>query len=155
MNTNSLRIRYEELKGQIHFHNHRYHVMDSPVISDAEYDKLLNELKRIEAEHLQQGGVGDEDTSVRSGAVDAKRRLLEERGGLVRQALVLPQHALRVGDGRGTHARACRSRLAAAMAPALVTASMRRTPAAAEASETMRKAPTSEVRSRCVPPQSS
>ncbi|MFN8426604.1 MAG: hypothetical protein U0X87_10165 [Anaerolineales bacterium] len=43
--------RYEELKEKIHFHNHRYHVMDSPVISDAEFDKLLNELKRIEAEH--------------------------------------------------------------------------------------------------------
>ncbi len=43
--------RYEELKEKIHFHNHRYHVMDSPIISDAEFDKLLNELKRIEAEH--------------------------------------------------------------------------------------------------------
>lgn len=43
--------RYEELKENIHFHNHRYHVMDSPVISDAEFDQLLNELKRIEAEH--------------------------------------------------------------------------------------------------------
>ncbi|HNQ95697.1 MAG TPA: NAD-dependent DNA ligase LigA [Anaerolineales bacterium] len=43
--------RYEELKQKIHFHNHRYHVMDSPIISDAEFDKLLNELKRIEAEH--------------------------------------------------------------------------------------------------------
>ncbi len=43
--------RYEELKEKIHFHNHRYHVMDSPIISDVEFDKLLNELKRIEAEH--------------------------------------------------------------------------------------------------------
>lgn len=43
--------RYEELKEKIHFHNHRYHVMDSPIVSDAEFDKLLNELKRIEAEH--------------------------------------------------------------------------------------------------------
>lgn len=42
---------YEELKSQINFHNHRYHVLDTPIISDAEYDKLLNELKRIEAEH--------------------------------------------------------------------------------------------------------
>ncbi|RIK28707.1 MAG: DNA ligase (NAD(+)) LigA [Anaerolineae bacterium] len=42
--------RYEELKEKIHFHNHRYHVLDSPLISDAEFDKLLNELKRIEAE---------------------------------------------------------------------------------------------------------
>ena len=43
--------RYDELKQQVNFHNHRYHVLDAPIISDAEYDKLLNELKRIEAEH--------------------------------------------------------------------------------------------------------
>ncbi len=43
--------RYEELKEQIHFHNHRYHVLDAPIISDVEYDRLLNELKKIEAEH--------------------------------------------------------------------------------------------------------
>ncbi len=43
--------RYEELKAQINFHNHRYHVLDAPIISDLEYDRLLNELKRIEADH--------------------------------------------------------------------------------------------------------
>lgn len=47
MNTKS---RYEELKQQIHFHNYRYHVLDAPVISDLEFDRLLNELKQIEAE---------------------------------------------------------------------------------------------------------
>lgn len=43
--------RYEELKQKIHSHNHRYHVLDAPVISDLEFDKLLNELKRIETDH--------------------------------------------------------------------------------------------------------
>jgi DNA ligase (NAD+) len=43
--------RYEELSQEINFHFHRYHVLDAPVISDAEYDKLYNELKRIESEH--------------------------------------------------------------------------------------------------------
>jgi len=43
--------RLTELREQINFHNYRYHVLDDPVISDAEYDRLLNELKRIEAEH--------------------------------------------------------------------------------------------------------
>jgi DNA ligase (NAD+) len=47
----TVKSRYEELKEKIHFHNHRYHVLDAPIISDAEFDKLLNELKRIEAEH--------------------------------------------------------------------------------------------------------
>jgi DNA ligase (NAD+) len=43
--------RYQELKEQINFHNHRYHVLDKPVISDSEFDKLLNELKKIESEN--------------------------------------------------------------------------------------------------------
>jgi len=42
---------YEELKTQVNFHNYRYHVLDAPIISDLEYDHLLNELKRIESEH--------------------------------------------------------------------------------------------------------
>ena len=46
-----LQLHYEDLKQQINFHNHRYHVLDAPVISDAEYDKLLVELKQIETEH--------------------------------------------------------------------------------------------------------
>jgi hypothetical protein len=36
---------------QLRRHEHLYYVMDAPVISDAEYDALMNELKRIEAAH--------------------------------------------------------------------------------------------------------
>ena len=43
--------RYEELKEQLRLHNYRYHVLDAPLISDLEYDRLLNELKTIEVEH--------------------------------------------------------------------------------------------------------
>lgn len=43
--------RYEELKEQVNFHNYRYHVLDAPLISDLEYDRLLHELKKIEADH--------------------------------------------------------------------------------------------------------
>jgi DNA ligase (NAD+) len=43
--------RYEELKEQVHLHNYRYHVLDAPLISDLEYDRLLNELKALEADH--------------------------------------------------------------------------------------------------------
>ena len=43
--------RYEDLKEQVHLHNYRYHVLDAPLISDAEYDRLLNELKALEAAH--------------------------------------------------------------------------------------------------------
>lgn len=43
--------KYEKLKEEINFHNYRYHVLDKPVISDAQFDKLLLELREIEALH--------------------------------------------------------------------------------------------------------
>jgi len=43
--------RYKQLKQEVNLHFHRYHVEDAPVISDAEYDKLVIELRQIEAEH--------------------------------------------------------------------------------------------------------
>ncbi|MDO8753930.1 MAG: NAD-dependent DNA ligase LigA, partial [Anaerolineales bacterium] len=43
--------RYEEIKAQVSLHNTRYHVLDAPLISDLEYDRLLNELKQIETDH--------------------------------------------------------------------------------------------------------
>jgi DNA ligase (NAD+) len=43
--------RVEELRTLIDYHNHRYYVLDSPEISDAEYDELMRQLQRIEAEH--------------------------------------------------------------------------------------------------------
>jgi len=46
-----LRSRAEELRRQLHFHDHRYYVLDSPLISDAEYDRLLLELRQLEAAH--------------------------------------------------------------------------------------------------------
>lgn len=43
--------RAAELRRELNEHNYRYYVLDAPVISDAEYDALYNELKQIEAEH--------------------------------------------------------------------------------------------------------
>lgn len=43
--------RAAELRELLHHHNHRYHVLDDPEVSDAEYDRLFDELKRIEEEH--------------------------------------------------------------------------------------------------------
>ena len=39
------------MRAELRRHEHLYYVLDAPVISDAEYDALMNELKRIEAEH--------------------------------------------------------------------------------------------------------
>jgi DNA ligase (NAD+) len=43
--------RIAELREQINYHNHRYHVLDSPEVSDAEYDTLMVELRGLEEEH--------------------------------------------------------------------------------------------------------
>jgi len=43
--------RLEELRRIINYHNYRYYVLDSPEISDAEYDDLMKELRQLEAEH--------------------------------------------------------------------------------------------------------
>lgn len=42
------RHRHADLADQIAEHNYRYHVLDSPVISDAEYDSLMRELRKLE-----------------------------------------------------------------------------------------------------------
>ena len=41
----------EKLRQKIDEHNYRYYVLDAPLVSDAEYDKLFQRLKALEAEH--------------------------------------------------------------------------------------------------------
>jgi DNA ligase (NAD+) len=40
-----------DLREKVRYHEHRYYVLDAPEISDAEFDKLMDQLKRLEAEH--------------------------------------------------------------------------------------------------------
>lgn len=44
------KLRAKELRDLLLYHNHRYYDLDSPEISDYEYDMLLRELENIEAE---------------------------------------------------------------------------------------------------------
>lgn len=39
-----------ELRSQLEYHNHRYYVLDDPVISDSEYDRLMQQLLGLEQE---------------------------------------------------------------------------------------------------------
>ncbi len=43
--------RIEKLREQIHHHDYRYHVLDDPEVSDASYDRLMQELKDLEVKH--------------------------------------------------------------------------------------------------------
>jgi len=49
--TAKVQRRVDELRDEIRHHEYRYYVLDDPEISDAEFDRLANELKKLEAEH--------------------------------------------------------------------------------------------------------
>ncbi len=66
MNDLELRQRLDELKREINYHNYRYHVLDTPVISDYEYDKLIKELRDIESQHTD--WITPDSPSQRAGA---------------------------------------------------------------------------------------
>jgi DNA ligase (NAD+) len=52
-NLTQVKQRIEKLRAEINHHNYRYYVLDSPEISDAEYDELMRELQKLEEEHPQ------------------------------------------------------------------------------------------------------
>ncbi len=51
MTAETPQARAARLRKEIEQHNHRYYVLDDPLISDAEYDRLFRELQAIESEH--------------------------------------------------------------------------------------------------------
>jgi DNA ligase (NAD+) len=61
----------DDLRKQLHFHNYRYHVLDAPVISDQEYDRLLAELKQIENEHPE--WITPDSPTQRAGAAPSEK----------------------------------------------------------------------------------
>src|SRR5947209_12996994 len=51
MSSPAIQKKIEALREKIRHHEYRYYVLDAPEISDADFDKLMNELKRLEAKH--------------------------------------------------------------------------------------------------------
>ncbi len=49
--TNEAREEIEQLRETLRRHEYLYYVLDQPEITDAEYDALMNRLRRLEAEH--------------------------------------------------------------------------------------------------------
>jgi DNA ligase (NAD+) len=49
--TRSVAERFEALRREVSYHSYRYHVLDDPVISDAEYDSLFHALRALEEAH--------------------------------------------------------------------------------------------------------
>ena len=67
----TVEARIAELRELIHHHNHRYHVLDDPEVSDAEYDRLYDELKALEEEHPELAS--DDSPTRRVGATPSDR----------------------------------------------------------------------------------
>ena len=51
MDENELFARVNELRRQLRNHSYRYYVLSEPAVSDYEYDRLMGELQKTEAEH--------------------------------------------------------------------------------------------------------
>jgi DNA ligase (NAD+) len=52
-NHNDIIEKIEELREKIRYHNYRYYVIDDPIISDTEYDRLMKELAEWEKKYPQ------------------------------------------------------------------------------------------------------
>ena len=64
MNTSN---KINNLRSELNDHNYRYYVLDDPVISDAEYDRLLRELQSLEDSHPDL--IADDSPTQRVGAL--------------------------------------------------------------------------------------
>ncbi|MEI8114931.1 MAG: NAD-dependent DNA ligase LigA [Bacteroidia bacterium] len=53
MTTENIHQRITELRSNLEEHNHRYYILSQPVITDQEFDKLMKELEKLEAENPQ------------------------------------------------------------------------------------------------------
>lgn len=71
MGHESVPERIDALRLQIADHNHRYYVLDTPVVSDARYDALMRELQGLEAAHPDLITPGSPTQRVGAGPLDA------------------------------------------------------------------------------------
>ena len=46
-----IRNKIEALREVLHDHNHRYYILDDPIISDYEFDQLLQQLNELEVQN--------------------------------------------------------------------------------------------------------
>ena len=64
-------IRARDLRDQLRAADHAYYVLDQPVLSDGEYDRLMRELQALEAAHPELA-TPDSPTQRVSGAPSAR-----------------------------------------------------------------------------------
>ena len=96
--------RLEELRELIHYHNHRYHVLDAPEIADAEYDALFDELVALEEEHPEL--VTDDSPTRRVGSEP-----LAEFAAVAHRVAMLSLDKVSAADELADWIERCRTRL--------------------------------------------
>ncbi len=72
------KLRVEELRSLVEHHRYRYHVLDDPEVSDAEYDEFMRELAGLE-EEFPELQTPDSPTQTVGGAVDTLFTPVEHR----------------------------------------------------------------------------
>ena len=91
--------RIEELRGLIRHHEERYYVLSDPEIADAEFDALMKELERLEAEHP--GLITDDSPTRRvGGRADAGFETVEHAQAMLSLDNAYSEEELRAFDDR-------------------------------------------------------
>src|SRR5580698_5041401 len=81
MGAKTAAARHAALVREIDAHNYRYYVLDDPIVSDADFDKLLRELRAVEEAHPELA------------TADSPTRRV---GGEVRTSIASVKHAARM-----------------------------------------------------------
>lgn len=90
---------YLRLVHDVNYHNHRYHVMDDPVISDSEYDALLKQIRSAEEEHPEWVAM-DSPTKRAGSAISSKFRKVKHANPVLSLA-----NAFGAGDANAWYER--------------------------------------------------
>jgi DNA ligase (NAD+) len=94
-NDSKLREKVARLREEIRAHEHRYYVLDRPSVSDAEFDRLMNELKQLEADHPEI--VTPDSPTQRVGGMKSDRAEAEQIEEYKRTRPLLPTEPIRQG----------------------------------------------------------
>ena len=95
------KLRVEELRAQLSYHDYRYHVIDQPEISDGEYDELMQELRSLEEAHPQL--ITPESPTQRVGGAPVEAfGIVEHRVPLLSLANAFSEEELRAWHRRAT-----------------------------------------------------
>jgi DNA ligase (NAD+) len=87
------------LRDEINRHNYRYHVLDDPEISDAEYDKLMRQLEALEKEHPDL--VTPDSPTQRVGAAPSEKfRVVQHRTPMMSLSNAMDAEEMREFDKR-------------------------------------------------------